>query len=53
MIETDEKIEKIINEDRLFFKEQRIRDLEFDKDLKILFVLFEHTPSIGVIKYLN
>ena len=53
MIETDEKFQKIISEDRLFFKEQRIRDLEFDEDLKILFVLFEHTPSIGTINYLN
>ncbi len=53
IIETDEKFQKIISEDRLFFKEQRIRDLEFDEDLKILFVLFEHTPSIGTINYLN
>ena len=53
MIETDEKFQKILSEDRLFFKEQRIRDLELDEDLKILFVLFEHTPSIGIVKYLN
>ena len=53
IIETDKKMENILNEDRIFFKEQRIRDLEFDEELKILLVLFEKTPSIGVIKYLN
>ena len=53
MLETDEKIKKILSEDRLFFREQRIRDLEFDEDLKVLFLLFEHTPSVGIVKYLN
>ncbi len=53
ILDTDENLKKIINEDRLFFKEQRIRDLEFDYDLKVFFALFEHTPSIGIIKQLN
>jgi hypothetical protein len=53
IIETDEYLKKIIDEDRLFFKEQRIRDLEFDTELNVFFILFEYTPSIGVLKYLN
>lgn len=53
IIETDKNLETIISEDRLFFKEQRIRDLEFDPDLKVFFVLFEITPSIGILKLIN
>ena len=53
IIQTDEEIKKIISEDRLYFKEQRIRDIEYDSDLNIFFILFEHTPSIGVLKYSN
>ncbi len=53
IIDTDENLRKIISEDRLFFKEQRIRDLEFDYDLQVFFALFEHTPSIGIIKQLD
>ena len=53
IIETDKKFTKILNEDRLFFKEQRIRDLEFDEELNVFFVLFEYTPSIAVIKKIN
>ena len=53
MIETDENIKKILSEDRLFFKEQRIRDIEYDKKLKLFLVLFEYTPSIGIIKLVS
>ena len=53
IIETDKDIRRIINEDRLFFKEQRIRDIEFDQKNNVFLVLFEHTPSIGVIKFLG
>ena len=53
MIETDKSIKKILTEDRLFFKEQRIRDIEYDDELKLFLVLFEYTPSIGTIKYVS
>ena len=49
IIETDDQISKILNEDRIFFKEQRIRDIEFDKDTGAFFILFEFTPSIGIM----
>lgn len=49
-IETDNNFKKIKEEDRIFFKEQRIRDIEFDNDLGVLFVLFEYLPSIGVLE---
>ena len=47
----DNSLKKILKEDRLFFKEQRIRDLEYDPELGVFFVLFEYTPSIGILKY--
>lgn len=53
ILDTDENLKKIESEDRLYFKNQRIRDLEFDKDLKVFFILFEITPSIGIVKYLS
>ena len=49
IISTDDKISKIVDEDRLFFKEQRIRDIKFDKDMGVFFIIFEFTPSIGVM----
>ena len=48
---TDKEIKKIIKEDRLYFNEQRLRDIEYDSELDIFFILFEYTPSIGILKY--
>ena len=42
---------KIISEDRIYFKNQRLRDIAFDKDNNILIIMFEQIPSIGVIKF--
>lgn len=53
MLDLDQNLKKIINEDRLFFKEQRIRDLEYDSELDVFFILFEYTPSVGVLKRIN
>ena len=53
MLDLDQNLRKIINEDRLFFKEQRIRDLEYDSELDVFFILFEYTPSVGVLKRIN
>tara|TARA_Y100000590_G_scaffold463239_1_gene629517 strand:- start:55 stop:1413 length:1359 start_codon:yes stop_codon:yes gene_type:complete len=42
----------IVNEmDRIFFSGQRIRDLEYDKETNHLFMIFEVTPSIGVLDF--
>ncbi len=51
IIETDKEIKKIIKEDRLYFNEQRLRDIEYDSELDVFFILFEYTPSIGILKY--
>ena len=47
MISTN--LNKIIKEDRIFFNEQRIRDIEYDQEFDVFFILFELTPSIGVL----
>jgi hypothetical protein len=49
----DGEFNKIIDEDRLFFKNQRIRDMEYDSENNLFFLLFETTPSIGVLKLNN
>ena len=49
IIEIDSEFSKILEEDRIFFKEQRIRDIEFDEELGVFFLLFEFTPSIGIL----
>lgn len=49
ILDFDKKFTKILNEDRIFFKEQRIRDLEYDPEIDTFFALFEYTPSIGII----
>jgi len=49
IIEIDSKFSKIIEEDRIFFTEERIRDIEFDEELEVFFLLFEFTPSIGIL----
>ena len=50
VLEIDLKSEKILSEDRIFFKNQRIRDLKYDEENNLLFAIFELTPSIAVIK---
>ena len=49
IIEIDSGLSKIIAEDRIFFSEERIRDIEFDEELGVFFILFESTPSIGIL----
>lgn len=53
ILKPDKDFKKIDSEERLFFKEQRIRDLKYDKDLDLFFAIFSYTPSIAVIKKLN
>lgn len=49
-IKVDKDFKKIINEDRLFIQNQRIRDLKYDSIEGRIYMIFENTPSLGVIK---
>ena len=49
LLQINEGFSKILNEDRIFFSDQRIRDLEYDENLNVIFIIFEVTPSIGVL----
>ena len=53
VIKINDEFNKIIDEDRLFFPQRRIRDIEYDKENNVLFLLFEYTPSIGVLELNN
>ena len=50
VININDKFNKIIDEDRLYFPQQRIRDIEYDQENDLFFLMFEFTPSIGVLK---
>ena len=50
ILQTDENITNILNEDRIYFSERRIRDIKFDEKEKIFFLLFDNIPSIGILK---
>ncbi len=49
LLSIDDNFSKILNEDRIFFSNQRIRDIEYDENLNLIFIIFEVTPSIGVL----
>ena len=53
VIKVNEKFNKILDEDRIYFPEQRIRDIAYDEENNVFFLLFEHTPSIGILKSIN
>ena len=53
ILQLNENFKKIENEERLFFKEQRIRDLEYDPELDVFLAIFSYTPSVGVISRLD
>lgn len=53
IIELDDELKKITREQRISFGKERIRDLKFDEENKMLLLMFEMTPSIGVIKIGN
>ena len=52
VIKIDEKFNKVLDEDRIYFQ-KRIRDIEYDIENDLFFLLFENTPSIGVLKLKN
>ena len=49
-ININEKFNKIINEDKIYFSQRRIRDIEYDYENNVLLIIFEHIPSLGVLK---
>jgi len=49
-IELNDRLTKIIKENRFNFGNERIRDIEYDQKYNVIFILFEFTPSIGVLK---
>ena len=53
VIKINDEFNKIIDEDRLFFLQRRIRDIEYDKENNVFLLLFEFTPSIGVLELNN
>ena len=53
IIKINDEFNKIIDEDRLFFLQRRIRDIEYDKENNVFLLLFEFTPSIGVLELNN
>ena len=53
VIKINNKFNKILDEDRIYFSQKRIRDIEYDEENDVLFLMFEYTPSIGVLKLNN
>ena len=49
VMKINKKFNKILNEDRIYFN-QRIRDIDYDQENNLLFLIFENTPSIGILK---
>lgn len=50
--EMNSEFDKILKEDRIWFNSKRIRDIKYDKETSLFFILFEFTPSIAVLKIL-
>ncbi len=50
VIKIDDEFKKILEEDRIYFPQQRIRDIEYDKENKVFFLIFEYIPSIGILE---
>ena len=51
LLTIDDNFNKILDEDRIFFSGQRIRDIEYDKNLKNILMIFETTPSIATLNF--
>ena len=53
VIKINDKFNKILDEDRIYFFNRRIRDIEYDKENNVFFLMFEFTPSIGILSLNN
>ncbi len=49
VIKFNEELNEITNEDRIYIHERRIRDIAYDKKNNVFFLIFENTPSIGIL----
>ena len=49
-MKVNNSLNKIINEERIYFPDQRIRDLKYDKETSSLFIIFEAIPSIAILR---
>jgi hypothetical protein len=50
LLKAKDDLSNIVAEDRIYFQNQRIRDIKYDKRNNALIMLFEMLPSIGIIK---
>ena len=50
IIEINDKYDKVINMDRVFIPNNRIRDLKYDSESKNFIAILENIPAIAVIK---
>ena len=50
IIEIKDKYDKVINMDRVFIPNNRIRDLKYDSESKNFIAILENIPAIAVIK---
>tara|TARA_B100001175_G_scaffold313456_1_gene321086 strand:+ start:1574 stop:2956 length:1383 start_codon:yes stop_codon:yes gene_type:complete len=48
----NDSFDKILEEDRIYFHSKRIRDIKYDDETKLFFIIFEFTPSIAILKLL-
>lgn len=53
VIKLNDELDKILDEDRIYFPQHRIRDIEHDGENNVFLILFEYTPSIGVLSFQN
>ena len=52
VLEINDDLNQIFNEDRIYFQ-QRIRDIDYDKENNLFFIMFENIPSIGILEQSN
>jgi glucose/arabinose dehydrogenase len=51
--ELNDQLDKVENEGRIYFGNERIRDFEYDPENEVFFIIDEITPSIGILKFKN
>ena len=51
--ELNDQLNKFESEERINFGNERIRDIKYDSENEVFFLLFEITPSIAVLKIKN
>jgi glucose/arabinose dehydrogenase len=49
--ELNDQLNKVKKEGRIYFGNERIRDLEYDPENEVFLIIDEITPSIGILKF--